>query len=282
VKAEKSSQTIKYVLLMSILSPEDKSSDSSTPSFDDLMGILIIRHLLHTHTLDRGLGRCRPNRHRTIDNWIHEEAPMDFRFTQDQLKILSQELGFAGTNVKLSNGSRMPGEEILLRGLYELASGDIQPKISKEFGRDWTAQSRAFTYFIDYMYDHHAHLVHDNLDWWYHNGFWERSAAGIEFRMRERYVGVMRNMISHFIDCNCEEIAVPGISAAENGANAARWDDNIQRAFYNGWKSIHGIKHQTVENAFGFCEDIFGPESVRENDLTLLRLSNINGRFRST
>jgi hypothetical protein len=57
----------------------------------------------------------------------------------------------------------MPGEEILLRGLYELASGDIQPKISKEFGRDWTAQSRAFTYFIDYMYDHHAHLVDDNI-----------------------------------------------------------------------------------------------------------------------
>jgi len=44
--------------------------------------------------------------------------------------------------------------------------------------------------------------------------------------------------------------------------------------------SIHGIKHQSVENAFGMCEDLYGPESVRENDLTLLRLSKINTRFR--
>jgi hypothetical protein len=51
------------------------------------------------------------------------------------------------------------------------------------------------------------------------------------------------------IDCNCEETSVPGGGPAESGANAARWDEDIQRAFYNGWKSIHGIKHQTVENA---------------------------------
>ena len=60
---------------------------------------------------------------------------------------------------------------------------------------------------------------------------------------------------------------------------APRWDNDIQRAFYNGWKSIQGIEHQPVENAFGFCEDMYGPESVRENDLTLLRLSRINQRF---
>ena len=32
--------------------------------------------------------------------------------------------------------------------------------------------------------------------------------------------------VSHFIDCNC---------LAEQGANAMRWTDEIQRAFYNGW-----------------------------------------------
>ena len=93
--------------------------------------------------------------------------------------------------------------------------------------------------------------------------------------MSERYVGVMRNLVSHFI----EETSIPGGGTAEGGANAARWDEDIQRAFYNGWKSIHGLKHQTVDNAYGMCEDIYGPVTLRENDLTLLRLSRVNMRF---
>jgi len=58
-----------------------------------------------------------------------------------------------------------------------------------------------------------------------------------------------------------------------------RWDCNIQRAFYNGWKSIHGLKHQTVDNAFGFTMDMFGPTTVRRNDLALLRTSMLEQRL---
>ena len=115
----------------------------------------------------------------------------------------------------------------------------------------------------------------DNLFWWHRNGFFKKSAEAIGKKM-----GVVGNLVAHFIDCNCQETSIPGGGPAEGGANAARWDDDIQRAFYNGWKSIHGIKHQTIENAFGFCEDLHGPESVRENDLTLLGNSSINARFR--
>jgi hypothetical protein len=49
-------------------------------------------------------------------------------------------------------------------------------------------------------------------------------------------------------------------------------------AHYNGRKSLNGLKHQTVDNAYGFTVDMFGPTSLRRNDLTLLRLSNINDR----
>ena len=135
---------------------------------------------------------------------------MDFRFTREQLKILAEELSLSGVMVKLDNGISMPGEEILLRGLYELTSGEVQNRIAKEFGRDWTAQSRAFKAFIDIIFDNFSHLVKDNLAWWYRNGFWERSAAAIEIKMRERYVGVIRNMISHFLDCNCQDTSTPG------------------------------------------------------------------------
>lgn len=53
----------------------------------------------------------------------------------------------------------------------------------------------------------------------------------------------------------------------------------IQRAFYNGWKSFNGLKHQTVDDAYGFTISICGPTSLRRNDLTLLRESDINDSF---
>ena len=58
-----------------------------------------------------------------------------------------------------------------------------------------------------------------------------------------------------------------------------RWNTEIHEAFYNGWKSLNGLKHQTVNNAGGFTEDMYGPTSLRRNDLILLRDSNINDRI---
>ena len=49
---------------------------------------------------------------------------------------------------------------------------------------------------------------------------------------------------------------------------------------YNGWKSIHGLKHQTVDIAHGLTIDLHGPMSLRRNDLTLLRESDIVNRLR--
>jgi transposase-like protein len=37
--------------------------------------------------------------------------------------------------------------------------------------------------------------------------------------------------------------------------------------------------YQTVDNAYGFTVDLIGTTSLRRNDLTLLRLSNINDRM---
>jgi hypothetical protein len=75
------------------------------------------------------------------------------------------------------------------------------------------------------------------------------------------------------------ETAVPGAGPIGFGPRADRWHDDVQRTFYNGWKSIHGLKHQTRENAYGMCEDIYGPTSLRKNDLRLLGNSRLNGRL---
>jgi DDE superfamily endonuclease len=171
----------------------------------------------------------------------------------------------------------MPGEEVFLRGLYELVSGDNQHKISMNVcGRDGSVQSRAFMYFIDHIMENFSHLMCDNLSWWFRNGFIKESAESIKKKVDlatddDEEVGM-------FVDCNCLETFRCGGGPAEQGANAARWDPDIQRSLYNGWKSITGLKHQTIDIAHGFCIDLHGPTSVRRNDLTLFRLSDINGR----
>ena len=125
------------------------------------------------------------------------------------------------------------------------------------------------------MYDKFHYLLSDNLEWWHRNGFLRASAEAIGRKM-----GDPNNLVAAFIDCNCLPSNVTGGGPTEEGANAARWDPLTNQAFYNGWKSIHGLKHQSVDIAYGFSIDLHGPASLRRNDLSLLRRSNVNDRFR--
>ena len=150
--------------------------------------------------------------------------------------------------MKLNNGGSMSGEEIFLRGLYEVCTGANQQIMCETlFGREQSQQSRAFTKFINHMYDNYAHLLKKSLGWWYRNGFFRKSAEAFKHKFME--LGWPQDLelpflYSHEVDCNCLETSTPGGGPAEDGANAARFDESVQRTFYNGWKSIHGLKHQ--------------------------------------
>jgi hypothetical protein len=75
----------------------------------------------------------------------------------------------------------MRGEEVFLRGLYELVTAETKHNIAANiFGRDWSAQSRAFDY------DTFKHLVNDNLQWWHRNGFFEESAEAMARKMKRK------------------------------------------------------------------------------------------------
>ncbi|KAJ1416178.1 hypothetical protein B484DRAFT_401266 [Ochromonadaceae sp. CCMP2298] len=114
---------------------------------------------------------------------------------------------------------------------------------------------------------------HNFLPWWYRNGWFQASADAVSRKM-----GCVTT-VGFFIDCNCLATSVVGGGPGEAGANSARWDDQIQRAFYNGWKYVHGLKHQTVDNAYGFTVDMAGPTSLRRSDLNILGVSNIRDRI---
>ena len=245
-----------------------------------LQHLIRIGYIRYVHLTHHEVTRLeRPARlDRDIDSFCDSDCFIFFRFNKDHLHELKALLGFDGIAI-FDNNETMQEEEVMLRGLYELASGETQYKIARNvFGRDPSSQSRALFYFIDVLVQRHVHLLQNNLQWWYDNGFFEQSAQAIGRMLRvddENHF----NLVSHFIDCNCLETDRVGGGPTEGGANAERWDPHVQRAFYNGWKSINGLKHQTVDDAYGFTIDCYGPTSLRRNDLALLRNSDINDRF---
>jgi hypothetical protein len=179
-----------------------------------------------------------------IDHFDESECYIMFRFRKPELRRLFTLLRFPEV-VKFDNRGKMSGEEVFLRGLYELAHGETKENIALNvFGRHVSDQSRAFKYFIDHMYQNFRHLVFDNLNWWKESGWIQRSAEAIGIKINKP-----DNSFAFFIDCNCLETSRPGGGPTEDGANARRWNPNLQRAYYNGWKSIHGLKHQTVDCA---------------------------------
>ena len=93
---------------------------------------------------------------RTIDSFTASECWNFFETRKEDLPRLLLNLRFPD-QCNLENGSKMPGEEVLLRGLYELVSGADQHEIVVVFGRDQTQQSRAFKYFVDHIYDKFLH-----------------------------------------------------------------------------------------------------------------------------
>ena len=106
-----------------------------------------------------------PDRKRDIESFSESECWNFFGTRKEDLPRLFRALQFDET-CSLENRSSMPGEEVMLRGLYELVSGNDQNEIAVNiFGRDQSTQSRAFKYFINHIYHHFLDLVTDNLDW---------------------------------------------------------------------------------------------------------------------
>jgi len=91
------------------------------------------------------------DRKRTIESFTASECWNFFETRKEDLERLLLNLTFPEKCI-LQNGSTMPDEEVMLRGLYELVSGADQHEVVPIFGRDQTQQSRAFKYFVDHIY----------------------------------------------------------------------------------------------------------------------------------
>jgi hypothetical protein len=218
----------------------------------------------------------------SIDTFTDYNCWNFFTFRNSDLRSLITLLGIP-TIVRFDNGAVMSGEETFLRFLYYLVSGEDHHTIAETvFGRDHSQQSRAWSWMVSFMYHRWSHILTGRLQWFEANGLLLESAEAIAQKL-ESLVGISYPEgpeICGFIDCNCLETTRVGSGPREAGSNATRWDPLFQRAFYNGWKSVHGLKHQTFDTAHGLTVDMHGPASLRRNDLRLLADSTLNDRLR--
>jgi len=80
-----------------------------------------------------------------------------------------------------------------------------------------------------------------------------------------------------FIDCSIDRINRPfsGPAGDYEGAGQKPEYPVAQRAFYTGFKKLHGIKVETVFLPNGIST-LFGPVSARRSDIPVLQMSNLN------
>ena len=163
------------------------------------MAKAIAEEILRVITVPDVILPSLPSLRDSIDSFTESECWNFFETRKEDLYRLLVNLKFDDKCI-LENRSVMSGEEVLLRGLYELVSGADQHEIIAIFGKDQT-------------------VVTDNLQWWYNGGFMHQLRDAI----REKFSGNEQFGTFGFIDCNCLDTARSGGGPAEEGSDAARW-----------------------------------------------------------
>ena len=204
---------------------------------------------------------------------------------------------FPGGKIILQKRYKSTAEEILLISLSRLSFPLRWSDLYERFpGRKSWFLRNAFYWFLNFMVDNWAYLLLNNMRWW--KPFIAESCNCIRIKLqhlnhenwRQFHEAPTRQILNNriemqgfrvgcFIDDTMMAFSRPGGNMAE-GPAAPRVPTEIQEAWYNGWKKLHGMKWQTVILANGMDLNVYGPLSVRRNDLTALDKSNIERNLR--
>jgi hypothetical protein len=200
--------------------------------------------------------------------------------------------------ISLNHRYKSTAEEIVLISLsrfsFPLRWSDLYERFP---GRKSWFLREAFYYFINFMTSNWGYLLVNNLEWW--KPKFGESCEAIRRKLQNlnhenwrqyhqpaRLSNLNGQLISegfrvaYFIDDTMMAFSRPGGNMDE-GPAAPRVPQDIQEAWYNGWKKLHGMKWQTVILANGMDLHVFGPLSVRRNDLTSLDKSDIEQKLRN-
>lgn len=257
-----------------LLTADDSDSDDSIT--DDIIRIIDIS-IADIKAVDPAINDPLVHiarRRRTIDSFTDEDIRLYFRFqNRNQMRRVKEAFRFPP--VMISNcGVKFTGEEVLLCGIYRLAYPN---RLGYDgwiniFGMVQSTASKACLLFYNFMWENWSYLMFKNEIFWmqYFPEFVEC------IRSKALSLGaVLPVNIFGFIDNTMNRTCRPGGGPAQDGENAPRNDPEIQRAFYNGWKKLHGFKWQTIDLPNGMHFNAMGPFSCRDNDLQTLDASGI-------
>lgn len=179
VKKRKLKKMFTYV--QNIITSQNTSNQQKIPLAKIAILITMCFLKISLHNYEKLPKLC--NYRRTIDSFNEMDCWNFFETKKLDLPRL-QKLLRMPNSVTFENNAVMSGEEIMLRGLYEMVTGDTQYNISSNiFGRDQSAQSRAFAWFVNHTHDTFYDLLTDNLEWWYQKEYLHKSMVAMKAKV---------------------------------------------------------------------------------------------------
>jgi len=204
--------------------------------------------------------------HRSIDSFIDEDIPNNFRFSsKEQLRRLIVCFQMPDEfRSKYRHVFRC--EELLLVVLFYLhfphSSTDLTFK--SIFGWDSWKVNLGVKLFMGWFIKNWSYLIYDNMAFWVDSFpmFAEKIRYKLEllncfFPQTNGCPGTFN--VTGFIDNTVYATCRPGGGPTKDGPDSPRYHPLFQRSYYNGWKSTHGIKWQTIGLPNGMMFHAWGP-----------------------
>ena len=190
-------------------------------------------------------------------------------------------LGIPAVCGPFSNRGTCEGQKLFLFLLRRAASDLRYCDLKKEFGGDETMWGRGVKWLLDFIHIQHGYRLYALSSQWV-DKFGDfaagiRDDANAKARADYGHDAFLQDFnVAMFIDCTqirtCSLLTGP----SQYGPNQPRRDPTrqAQEAIYNGWKSVHGGKIQTIDAPNGMTILASPMCSVRHNDTWLL---NVDG-----
>lgn len=214
---------------------------------------------------------------RLIDSYNDVDVKLHFRFNSaEQLRRIVT--GFQLTqSYTLPSRHSFSGEEALLILLYRFHYPERYVDIEREFGRDYSTCCRIFQWMINFLTERWGYLLTNHME------YWVESLPLFCEKIRIKYEELVGPLppeeafdIFGFIDSTINAMCRPTQGLRDpGGAGVGEILNDVQRAFYTGYKKLHGLKWQTVGLPNGMIFHASGPYSARHNDAFLYGRSHI-------
>ena len=281
IEVKEKNEVLDRVKKMMVFTADDSGSDVDE-IIDDLASLAdeLKEEIREIDEVDPRINDPLPpidRKFRTINSFEDTEIRQLFRFeNKEQLNRLVTGFRFP-TKMPGPQRHKFSGEEILLCGIYRLHSVNVLGDAGwvEVFGMVQSVASYACNLFFEFMWKWWSYLLFDHMSFWVARI--PAMAEAIRLKMAELgcYFEPGTFNIFGFIDNTMNATCRPGGGPSRDGTHAPRNDPEIQRAWYNGWKKLHGLKWQTIDLPNGMNFKVDGPFSVRNNDLTTLYVSDI-------